>query len=870
VLQKFMRSLCQLSTRWHQQFFRTAELTGHQHCLRQLQPLLVRPYRVARGRRGEVKATPVKRDVIVREYDQLGKDASTRTLVDPRTEIQRDEEALVAKINELEKELAIMREGPFGPNSELIQSVPKEYRAQVLKELEEAGLMNLEDEDFTQDPEFEKVMDDDGIFEDDHDEKQPAPRRTAVTLRIPKRQKEYVKKFNVALENVGQGDSKVSAHLVLWQWYLRCQQHVSNFSNVIPEDVWQVLWKSVLERAYRPKHVIVLAKDMQAADMELDGNQKLAYIEALLAENDAAQALSYWKEVQSWFEQDSELSSRYWPLGVRLYATLGRPKKAQEIAFGALTKGSVTDGEILVPVVSAWANSDRPNAEEKVWACYLQLRRLMGNLMNVNLYQKVSGALLQSGHADMALAVYKDMISSQEKSVDDSTDIYRQAIDHFQDVQPGAITEENINRVGLSALTIFPKRFQNKFFFGSWIKMLIGRGDIDAAATVVELMYERGVKLDAKHLNGIVGAWLREGSPIARQKAEALAWSMVNARVELVKRRMERTSDVSLLTPGIDTATGAVRESTRHLPAFLRRAAPPANIETFSILLLHYTRRSDTSEAENLTQVMTGPADMRPNSFIMNHWLYNALRSADVQGVWDKYSSLKQQIKPDLETFAALWDTAKVQYDSSRIARAEAFPHARLLFAEMVDWLESLSKKQLAAAKEDFSKDLYETIIRCFQLSSDTNGLLCAMHGLKAHFNVYPDITTTRTVMFLVSRTLPKTALTGPARMRQRRAHLQNSLKMISGILDAVAAQRQVDLIEQGIDLEKLDPEDQISKQAQLDILSDFLLTIRQRSKLGDGNLQHDVQAVAKSMKVDSKIIDFKCLRRSEGSDDVD
>lgn len=805
---------------------------------------------------------------MVREYDQLGKDARTRTLVDPRTEIQQDEESLVAKLNELEKELAIMREGPFGPNSELVQSVPEEYRAELLKELEEAGLMNLEEEDFTQDPEFDKVAYEDDEFADEGESEQRPARRAAVTLRIPRRQKEYVRKFNIALENAGQSDAKIIAHLVLWQWYLRCQQHVSNFSNVIPEDVWQILWKSVLDHAYRPKHVIVLAKDMQTADVDLDGTQKIAYIEALLTENDAAQALAYWKEENSWFKEEPELGPKYWPLGVRLYATLGRPKKAQEVAFKALSDGTITDGQILVPVISAWAKSSGTNSSEKVWTCYLQLRSLMGNRMNVKIYQKISSALLQSGHADLALAVFKDMISSEEKTADDSTDVYRRAVDHFQEVQSRAITEEHINRIGLSALIIFPKRFQNKFFFGSWIKMLIGRGEIDAAATVVELMYERGVKLDAKHLNGIVGAWLREGSPMARQKAETLAWSMVNARVDLVRRRQERTSDLPVPTSSIGTPTNAVESRTRHLPAFIRRAAPSANMETFSILLLHYTRRSDTSKAEELTQVMTGPAAMRPNSFIMNHWLYNALRSSDIQGVWDKYSSLKHEIKPDLETFAALWDTGKVHYDRARIARAISFPDARLLFAEMIEWLESLNEKQLIAAKADFSKDLYETIIRSFQLSSDTNGLLCALHGLKAHFDMYPDITTTRTVMFLVSRTLPKAALTGPARMRQRRAHLQNSLKMIADILDLVAEQRQVDLMVKGIDLDTLDPASQISKQAQLDILSDFLLTIRQRSKNSDGraqgSVQSDVKTVANFMKVDSESIDFTCLSRVE------
>lgn len=821
-----------------------------------------------------MKATPVKRDVVVREYDQLGKDASTRKLVDPRTEIQQDEEALLAKINKLEKELEIMREGPFGPNSELVQSVPKEYRAELLKELEEAGLMDIGEEDFTLDPEFDKILEEDDRLEDEGEMKQPATRRAAVTLRIPRRQKEYVRKFNIALANAGQSDAKVVAHLVLWQWYLRCQQHVSNFSSVVPEDVWQILWKSVLEHAYRPKHVIVLAKDMQTADMDLDSPQKIAYIEALLAENNAAQALAFWKEQQSWFKEEPELSEKYWPIGVRLYATLGRPKKAQEVAFKALFEGMTTDGQILVPVISAWANSSGTNTSEKIWACYLQLRSLMTDRMHINLYQKISGALLQSGHADMALAVFKDMISSQQETADDSTDIYRRAVDHFQEVQSRAITEDHINRIGLSALLIFPKRFQNKFFFGSWIKMLIGRGEIDAAATVVELMYERGVKLDAKHLNGIVGAWLREGSPTSRQKAEALAWSMVNARVDLVRRRQDLTSELPLPTSDTGKYANLVETRTRNLPAFIRRAAPPANLETFSILLLHYTRRSDTTKAEELTQIMTGPATMRPNSFIMNHWLYNALRSSDIQGVWNKYSSLKHEIQPDLETFAALWDTGKVHYDRSRIARARYFPDARVLFAEMVDWLGSLNEKQLAAAKQNFSKDLYETIVRSFQLSSDMNGLLCALHGLKAHFDMYPDITTTRTVMFLVSRTLPKTALSGPARTRQRRAHLQNSLKMIADILDAVAEQRQVDLMEMGIDLDTLNPESQVSKQAQLDILSDFLLTVRQRSKRSDeraeGDVEKDVKVVAGFMKVDSEGIDFKCLRREEGSDGVE
>lgn len=756
-----------------------------------------------------------------------------------------------------------MKEGPFGPNSELIQAVPEEYRAQVLKELEEAGLTDIE-EDVLKGLDLDDLpVEFDDIDEQDQ-ELESTSLQPAVTLRIPRGQKAYVKKFNDALENVGKNEDNVGAHLMLWQWYLRCQQHVANLSSVIPDDVWQTLWNSVLMRAYRPKHVIVLAKDMQAAEIELDGGQKVAYMEALFSENDAAKALTYWKEKQSEFTKGSEFATKYWPLGVRLYAALGRPMNAQEVAFKALRDGTDTTGQILVPVISAWANSKSPKASTELWVCYLHLRSLMGDRMSVDLYQRLSSAVLKSEHADMALAIFKDMITSQEQAPDDSTEIYRRAAETLELVQSRAVTEEHINRIGLSALMIFPKRFHNKFFFGSWIKMLIGRGEIGAAATVVELMYERGVKLDAKHMNGIIGAWLREGSLTSRKKAEGLAWSMINARVDLVKGRRIACEEPPASGPDSGTSTQTIEMSTRNLPLFLRRASPPATVETFSILLLYYTRRSDTVKADELTQIMTGPADIRPNSFIMNHWLYNALRSSDIQGVWDKYESLKDDIKPDLETFAALWDTGIIQYDPYRPGKVPKFPTARCLFREMAAWLATLNERQLDAAKEDFSKDLYDTIIRCFQYSSDANGLICAMHGLKAIFNVYPDANTTRIVVLLVSRKMQQVSPTGPARMAARRGELQKSLRTIAQILDAVADERKVKLMQQGVDLKNLDPKSEVSKQAQLDILSDFLLTIMQRTIEKDGDAKNSVKTVAAVMKVDTSAIDFSPVGRDD------
>ena len=135
---------------------------------------------------------------------------------------------LKAELDDLDRELAVMREGPFGPNSEFIQSFSKEEREELLEALEQEGVMPPKSPDLMS----EEDLDD--LAREEEGKKQATTSKSSlkVTLSIPVREKIYVKRFNTALE-AAQEKNDDKTYLALWKWYLRCQQHVSNFALII-------------------------------------------------------------------------------------------------------------------------------------------------------------------------------------------------------------------------------------------------------------------------------------------------------------------------------------------------------------------------------------------------------------------------------------------------------------------------------------------------------------------------------------------------------------------------------------------------------------------------------------------------------------
>lgn len=834
-----MQGVCHLSRRWHQQFCFSSSFAGHHNCLRLLQP--VRHYRQP-PRTRHARPAPSKSSFAqfkIREFEQQGQDASTRVPLNDY--LESEGQHLRAELDKLDQELAVMREGPFGPNSEFMRTFPADEREELLKALEEEGVLPPENNDLITD----EGLDD---FPRDGRDTKRTPGSTTplkVTLRIPFKDKIYIKRFNTALQEAQKQASDDKVYFALWKWYLKCQQHVSNFSIIIPEDVWHFLWKSQSTRYLRPKHLHMLGSDMIKAEVPLEDLEWAQYIDALQENGDIAAAAETWEAQKPRLGIKEDLAEAFWMTGVRIYVALGKPQKAQNLAFECYDHTTMFNPEILALVITAWAKSQSPSAATKVWSCYLELRRRLeaseDEQTTLSVLGKISGALLDAGSTSLALAVFKDMFMLTARSPTDSWRIFKEMVDKSQG-SPSP-SEDIVSQIGLSSLVFLPRTFQNKYFFASWIKWLLGEGKVDEAALVVELMYERGIKPDARHLNGLVAAWLRQGSPGARKNAESTAWAMVQSRVELIQKRRS-VNDIE--------ATRAERPvDAKPIPRFLRRGAPAATIETFSILLQHYTRRSDFEKARHLTDVMTGPAQIKPNSFIMNHWLYGALRSGQVLEVWSKYSALKHSIVPDLETFAALWDTAKACYVSPAVRNQNLFPEARPLFAEMEEWFHALEPVKKTAAEADFSPELYEQIIRCFCLSPDPQGTLCALYGLRDSFHVLPHEEITRLIIMSVARSFwadfvaPRLRTRGLRKMKN--LHYQSAVKSLTEI---VVAMMDKQLQEGDMEPEQVDDvESQPAQELRLSVLTSFLRMVMEKRSKGVGDVSQDISQTALEMK---------------------
>ncbi|RAH70851.1 pentatricopeptide repeat protein [Aspergillus aculeatinus CBS 121060] len=782
--------------------------------------------------------------------------------VDPEADDRAEREEVEAELAKLDKELEILKEGPFGPNSRFIRELPEKERAIALEVIRKH---EAEKGPSKPQPWFDEVFDEglddmlkeefQGMAEEEENwysnsdgkgSRKEVVRKSYEIIPDETEHRPYIEKFNQTLKSVAKGTRDERGIQEVWKWYRRCKRIVPGFLKSIPEEAWTLLWDSQAHQSLPGSqvatHIQTLAEDAISVGFPLSTRRIISFIEALHVTGKTGDALEQWEAHQTGLCQTKEDLEAYWTLGVQLFSAEGNPQRAQDIALAFLANDSSRQPRILIPIITAWAEKPGKEAEAKAWALYLQLKAFRDHQMTMNDYDSVSIGLLKAGRLGLAIAVFKDMMVTGRDPANDSTALYKAALGLAGSLQASSVSEEEVNRVSLSTLTLLPRQFQNRFFYASWMKKLIGMGEVDSAALVVELMYERGIHPDPKHLNGLVAAWLRDGDAASREKAECLGWAMVQRRIDSAWARINAGGEA----PKVDIDQDM--DSTR-IPKFMQRPMPSATIETFSILLLHYTRRSDEDMVKYLIKCL-GDARLQPNSYFMNHLLYAELRKQDIQALWQKYQSLCTVTRPDLETFACLWDCGKLQYDRSRTAFVAGFPSARVLFSELVRWFAQLPARGQSLAREGFSKELYDQIIRCFCLSKDLPGTLVALHAMRATFGFAPDATTARIIVLQVARMAGVPADTPKRRLRRLSStpRSKESVAHVQTLVQLLNNRKTAALEARGQTLQGLEPAEQ--EQYQLEIMVELLRAVMNRISNNPSLVESQIRSVADEMAV--------------------
>jgi superfamily I DNA/RNA helicase len=316
---------------------------------------------------------------------------------------------------------------------------------------------------------------------------------------------------------------------------------------------------------------------------------------------------------------------------------------------------------------------------------------------------------------------------------------------------------------------------------------------------------------------------------------------MIQHRIDTVWARFQPSQD----SPKLDMPEAA---DGIEITKFLDRTLPPANIETFSILLLHYTRRGDNDMIRYLNKCL-GDAQIRPNSYFMNHLLYAELRKHNIDVLWRQFKSMTAYVRPDLETFACLWDCGKLQYDRSRKEWDPEFPSARQLFSLMMQWFSTLNPHAQQQAQAEFSKELYDQITLCFCLSKDLAGTLVSLYAMRDLFGYFPDDQTARMLVLQITRLAVIPAKTKKARRRLFAApNHKEKVQTVHSLLQVLESDKAAMLQEQGLTVDQLSDEER--KQYQLEILSDLLVSVMERTVGEQGQVKEEIAVAMQEMGI--------------------
>ena len=625
-----------------------------------------------------------------------------------------------------------------------------------------------------------------------------------------------------------------------WKSYVLCRKELLSRPEIVPAGVWYVLWAIFARRdaliLHQMPRIKMLGRDMIEAGIPMNDLQRLSYIEATFMESNFARDLA----IQQWLDARTEILRApskavfkdYWRLGVKMFCEVGNPDLALRIAESLLKDtGDLEDFRILLPVIRTCLESPHHKIE-MAWELYSRLKLNLGDQMTMEDYDVVAILFLNANESDLALGIFKDMMLTGDTSV--AQEALKFPYESAAGTEGVLIRANNDGgKVGWQKsriLTTLPPKFNNKYFFGSWLKKLIGEQQLDAAKKVLDLMHERAICPDSKHVNGLIGAWFRERSLRSRQLAEDMAWRMIKARSEFVKRRDMRHDLKWPLRPLESEA------KSDNKPVSL---TPNATIETFSILIQYY-RQAQKEELSIELFNMLKTCKILPDTFFLNQLILIDSRSPKMPWAWDIYVLYVRHngILPDFDTYSYLWqlmvkavDTNTYRYDHFLKRR---FTTPRKLFAEMA------SRVRLLTKEEAIPKGLYESIILSFGLGCDHAGTAVALHSLKRDFGMFPSEDTVRSIVLALARGDQKTP-------GSRRVDLtdtsQERIREIAQRLQTLKNQRVDNLLQQGIIFENL-PQDEKLEETLL-LLSRLLQSAAASQLKTEGSETTELSLVA-------------------------
>ncbi|TKX23514.1 hypothetical protein C1H76_4584 [Elsinoe australis] len=674
----------------------------------------------------------------------------------------------------------------------------------------------------------------------------------SLRIQLPRNEatEPILRRFNKQVVLVTEKPEDATLRKDLWKWYKRAKKNIPGLDSGIPDAAWHVLWRSVAEKTddniYREERLLELSQGMAQAGVVLLPEEAEAKYEAMVMRGESEEAVLQWRREYERLQGKDQSNLQH---GIKLFAAVGEIRKGFRIVRQYLQQFPQADPRVLHPLVQA---SIQTSNDHMAYALYMTLRDKLGGNMEMKDYDVIIARFLSYSKKDLALAVFRDMMiqgtrSVQKKQItlEEERKLREDTMRRIDVLHAQSISGREINEVSQNALASLPVQWQNKFFFGSWIKKLIGMDDLDGATKVVELMYQRGIAPDATHVNGIVGGLMRSNVREQEDRGQSVAWAMIYRRIAYVTSRSGHNLDILRDFDSIPADSDA---SAQKLPLDLSRPVPHANVETFNVLGLHYLLTSQWPQLQHLRRMLK-PANIPMSSFFMDHLLYMQLYTNGPSPMWSDFLHYTETTNPDMETFNALWHASQEVTNPTRRLEPGTFPPPRALFKIMTDWRATLNHRLLDKMTANFTGEIYARIIATFCNRKDFAGCIVAMHAVHAHFGAAPDGDVAGLVVTGLSNVYEGTVPQVRARRGRRQMRRdEGKTSAVEQVLALVRARRAERLRREGVDVEEMD--EAAVAEENVNALSELVRTVLVRIQGDPAEVEEAVRAASVEMGV--------------------
>lgn len=498
-----------------------------------------------------------------------------------------------------------------------------------------------------------------------------------------------------------------------WNSFAKIRPLINTAQAIVPKEAWEALWTIFShegpENAHRSAAIWGLHGVMVQAGVPLSEERRLQALKATFEAGHREEAVATWKRlVTDLGNQESAAAVAYWELGVCMFAQLGdtaRAERASKALFDRSTPYNPADSRVLFHLIRAYCSNDE--TAEKGFTLYRRMRDLAMKLekpMDIGDYDDVIHIFLKSGHTDYAMFAFTDMMLAG-----------------------------TVNLYGKSKL---PNTVRNSFFFGKWLKRLMGAGDLDGAYNVLVFMQKNGVVAASIQLNGLVGAWLRTGTVLNRRKADDLAWAMIHSRksfVELRERQRQLQSEGP--TRFLDNRPNRPSHTGPDLDLGM---VPRATVETFVLLAENYRERGLFTKLEELF-VAFKECKMPGDALMMNELMAAAVSQNRGDKARELYQLMVYQhgIVPNVDTFAVLFSSLPVNLlrgkviGADRVPEFRAWQETRAVFRDMMESSFMHGATSSSSRSPVLTSPQAKLILHTFRRANDWAGMVAAIQALR-------------------------------------------------------------------------------------------------------------------------------------------